>query len=281
MSDIGGPGHARLAELDRRISQLGPRVTEARLSGDPKTYEMIQGTERSRLADLGIVLEGRSECTFFISAQGRTYGHCRVNNRGRNTAIVLGPPHRAGCVINVRVLRDNCAFVAVDLSRQSSKFTEVLMHEADQMFYFGARATAVSMFASISGTGCHVAIGDDCMLSSHVMIRNYDMHTIFDIESGAVINGPPVNVVVERHVWIGQDVMLLNATRVGYGSIVGAFSMLRGEAPACALLVGTPARVLRTGVGWSRTPGNIAPPDKQFYATQAPRLAAQDGTETA
>ena len=112
-----------------------------------------------------------------------------------------------------------------------------------------------------------VAIGDDCMLSSGIWIRNYDMHTIFSLDDSSIINAEPVDTIIERHVWLGQDVLLLSTTRIGFGSVVGARSVLRGEAPPRALLVGTPARVVRTNIGWSRPARAVTRADRQIYAT--------------
>jgi acetyltransferase-like isoleucine patch superfamily enzyme len=37
---------------------------------------------------------------------------------------------------------------------------------------------------------------------------------------------PPVNVLIEPHVWVGQVATILEGVRVGLGSIIGAKSLV-------------------------------------------------------
>ena len=78
------------------------------------------------------------------------------------------------------------------------------------------------------------------------------MHALHDLASGAPIGRPPVTTVLERHVWLGQDALLLGCERVGMGSVVGARSLVKGHVPPRVAVAGTPARVLREGVSWGR-----------------------------
>jgi acetyltransferase-like isoleucine patch superfamily enzyme len=85
-----------------------------------------------------------------------------------------------------------------------------------------------------------------------VWIRNYDMHAIHDLRTGMRINRPPVDTILERHVWLGQDALLLGCARIGMGTIIGARSLVKGRVPARVAAVGTPARIIREDVSWGR-----------------------------
>jgi acetyltransferase-like isoleucine patch superfamily enzyme len=95
-------------------------------------------------------------------------------------------------------------------------------------------------------------VGDDALISGGVWVRNYDMHALHDLRSGALISRPPVDTVIELHVWLGQDALLLNTERVGMGAIVGARALVKGHVPPRVAVAGTPARVIREGVSWGR-----------------------------
>jgi acetyltransferase-like isoleucine patch superfamily enzyme len=118
-----------------------------------------------------------------------------------------------------------------------------------------------------------VAIGDDALISSDVWIRNHDMHAIVDLRSGHRVDRAPVDVIVERHVWIGQNAMLLNCQRVGAGAIVGAQSLVKNTVAGCVAVGGVPARLLRSEVSWGRDAVGMTEAERQLVA----RLHAING----
>jgi galactoside O-acetyltransferase len=52
-------------------------------------------------------------------------------------------------------------------------------------------------------------------------------------------------IVIEDKVWIGSNVVILPGVRIGYGSVVGAGSVVSRDVPPMVVVVGAPARVLR------------------------------------
>ena len=129
----------------------------------------------------------------------------------------------------------------------------VLLRSHHQLLFWGAGASAVGLSIEMEGEGRSCIIGDDALISNEVWIRNYDMHAIHDLANGAQINRPPCDVVLERHVWLGQGALLLHCERVGMGSIVGARAMAKGFVPPHAVAAGVPARILRNGISWGRS----------------------------
>jgi acetyltransferase-like isoleucine patch superfamily enzyme len=89
-------------------------------------------------------------------------------------------------------------------------------------------------------------------------MRNHDMHAIVDMRSGKTINRPPGDIIVERHVWIGQNALVLNCPRIGVGSIIGAQSLAKTGIGEFLAVGGVPARVLRTEVSWGRDSAGIS-----------------------
>ena len=103
-----------------------------------------------------------------------------------------------------------------------------------------------------------VTIGEDCKFSNNIYIRPTDAHTIYDIETGKVLN-PPCDIKIGNHVWCGRDVKLLKGANIPNGFIVGANSIVTKSSvnpENCSttdggLLVGIPAKVIKTGCTWS------------------------------
>lgn len=105
--------------------------------------------------------------------------------------------------------------------------------------------------ANIYSSEALVSIGEDCMLSSNIDIRNHDDHHIFDINSFERINFNK-DVYIGNHVWIGKGVTLLNGCRIGDGSIVGENSTTSATFPGNVVIAGSPAKIVRSEVCWSR-----------------------------
>ncbi len=74
----------------------------------------------------------------------------------------------------------------------------------------------------------HCFIGDDCMVSYGVIVRNADPHLIYDCESKRRKNKTK-SVYIGDHVWIGQNSLILKGTCIDSGSIIGANAVVAGK----------------------------------------------------
>ncbi|WP_328717975.1 hypothetical protein OHT52_00010 [Streptomyces sp. NBC_00247] len=52
-------------------------------------------------------------------------------------------------------------------------------------------------------------------------------------------------IVIEDKVWIGGNVVVLPGVRIGYGSVIGAGSVVSRSIAAMTVALGTPCRVVR------------------------------------
>ncbi|GAW37121.1 putative lipopolysaccharide biosynthesis O-acetyl transferase WbbJ [Roseovarius sp. A-2] len=78
-----------------------------------------------------------------------------------------------------------------------------------------------------------IRLGRDCMLSGNILMDVSDMHSILEAETGRRINPP-------------EDI------EIGDNCVIGARALVCGDIPAGSLAVGSPARVLRSGITWDR-----------------------------
>jgi acetyltransferase-like isoleucine patch superfamily enzyme len=56
----------------------------------------------------------------------------------------------------------------------------------------------------------------------------------------------PAPVVLGRNVWLGANVTVLPGVTIGDDAVVGAGSVVTRNVPARTVVVGTPARVVRS-----------------------------------
>lgn len=101
----------------------------------------------------------------------------------------------------------------------------------------------------IEGQGLY--IGEDCMISSEVIISTGDSHSIIN-EDGMRIN-PSKDVVIGSHVWIGNRVSINKGVVIAANSVIGNGSIVTKDAMAeNCVLAGNPAKIVKTNVNWRR-----------------------------
>lgn len=99
-----------------------------------------------------------------------------------------------------------------------------------------------------------VDIGDECLASIGVKIICGDGHSVFDVDSGKNLNSGEDacnKIVLEKHVWIGEDVTLLQGTHIGKDSIIGTRSLVNKTYPANCIIAGMPAKIRKTNRTWN------------------------------
>ncbi|KQN99712.1 hypothetical protein ASF21_12960 [Arthrobacter sp. Leaf234] len=182
-----------------------------------------------------------------IEGTPRTNGYSIVEFRGSNCKLVFGE--------NVRM------YGQIAFQRDDS-----IASLADKGFYRGR--TSLGLGCSVSfgyniycgidlqvntAEGQSITIGDDILIANHVRIKGDDSHPIYDGVTGQRIN-PSRPVVIEDHVWIGQETFIMPGSHIGTGSIIGARSMVMrgGPIPPHSLAAGSPATVRRSNVHWVR-----------------------------
>jgi len=110
-----------------------------------------------------------------------------------------------------------------------------------------------SRFSMVNDNNLSVTIGRNCMISSNVVFRGCDGHTIFDINSGVVLNKSKP-IVIGDHVWVGADAIFLKGCEIPNNTIVGTGSIAsRKYSEQFTVIAGRPASVVKTGVNWDRS----------------------------
>lgn len=241
------------SDMEARLANvLDPRVTDL-------SEELLHDCAFALLtADearpLGLEVLPGAEATIVVTDPARRLGHVRLQVASPGTVVFFdNRDWSGGFEASIRVLgRDSLLFFN-DIADRFVALNTVFMRSSQQLLYWGIGASAVGLSVELEGDGQGLLVGDDALISGGVWVRNYDMHAMHDLRTGALINRSPVDTVLERHVWLGQDALLLGAERIGMGTIVGARALVKGHVPPRVVVAGTPARVIREGVSWGRS----------------------------
>lgn len=107
------------------------------------------------------------------------------------------------------------------------------MHAPDPV-YVGARVYIDEMFAWAISIGAHTRIAHDVLIIAHDAATKH-LTGYTEIRS----------VTIGAGCYIGAGVIVLPGADIGDGAVIAAGSIVRGEIPAGAIAVGSPARVVK------------------------------------
>lgn len=95
-----------------------------------------------------------------------------------------------------------------------------------------------------------VAIGRDNLWSKGISVRPDDLHQMYDITTGEILNYPEP-IVIGDHVWVGADVTFMKGARVASNSIVGNAALVtKAFTQENVAIGGVPAKILTENVNW-------------------------------
>lgn len=187
-------------------------------------FDIPQSSERL-LKKVTIKLAGRNNRLVF--GEGVEVSHCEIRLDGEDNLIEIGARTRIS----------------------SGKI--YLRHTCGQHIRIGADTTIEGAYLLVD-EAASIDIGNDCMLSTDILIRTGDKHSIIDVASNKRINTSR-DVSIADRVWIGRDVQILKGTVLHPESIVGACSLVtKAFAEGNCVVAGVPAKIVKRGIRWDR-----------------------------
>ena len=100
----------------------------------------------------------------------------------------------------------------------------------------------ISLGAKIDVRRGTVQIGDNCLITHGVKILSHDGATRLTNPSDSGVG----TVRIGNNVFVGVNAVILRNVSIGDNSVVGAASVVACDIPPASLVVGNPAKVIRT-----------------------------------
>ena len=161
------------------------------------------------------------------------------------------------CDKNVKLVDTNIIFNGdnsiVFLSSNTHKYELYVFINNNSVFFMGKNNYMNGTLHVLISERKHCLIGNNCLFSTDIWIRNADPHLIYDISAMKRINSTK-SVFIGDHVWIGQSALLLKGTRIDSGSIIGAMSVVSGKKIANnSIWAGNPVRMVKKNIFWNES----------------------------
>lgn len=147
-------------------------------------------------------LKGSIENNFIYSKQDSTSGKIHINfHNCKNSKIFIGSNFRGS--VNVFIKGDNSIIYIGD----NVFFTNIQIRsfQNNDKVFLGNKVSSTGSTLFISGGECAeskdtgIIVGDDCLFSYGITIRNGDAHPIYNIDSMKLLNAPIKPIVLDPH----------------------------------------------------------------------------------
>jgi acetyltransferase-like isoleucine patch superfamily enzyme len=166
--------------------------------------------------------------------------------KGENNLVRIEP----GCILNnceIRIIGNNhLLYIGENCTILSTIFW---FEDEDCTIALGKHNRINGAHIAITEPKSQINIGNDCLFSSYIDIRNGDSHSIIDLNSNKRINYAK-NITIGNHVWLSKYVKILKGTNIGDNSVIGINSLVTGNIPAFSLAAGSPIKVLKENITW-------------------------------
>lgn len=87
-----------------------------------------------------------------------------------------------------------------------------------------------------------VSIGDDSLIGHNALLATLN----HDMDPSRRADMHPAPIVIGKRVWLGSNVTVLPGVTIGDGAVVAAASVVTKDVPANSVVVGSPAKVVRS-----------------------------------
>jgi len=232
--------HFSLAHTQYSSPPIGNNFT---LKGSQQGNAVLVKKSESA-AMFSINFNNATGCKVYIGRSVR--GEISINFHGDNSLVYIG---------------DNC-----DL-----KQLQIRSRQRDDFIAIGEEVSVSGSNIWVSGYGSGssrpaIIVGDDCMFSFDVVLRNSDGHPVFNLHSDQQINEPCGVVHIEPHVWVGERSSILKDTHVGACSIIAMGSIVTRDTPRFSIVKGVPATSTQDkDCYWARDYSEFAISQAKYY----------------
>lgn len=195
------------------------------------------------LSNLWVVVRGN------VVISGCFLRRCSFKLIGKNIRIIIG---------NDSVLTD-CSFyckgnnVTVKIEGNKTRIKKASFHcEDDDSFIMISHGFSMEGGHIAATEGVGIKIGEDCMFSNDIEIRNGDSHSIWLLASDERLNKAK-SVIIGSHVWLCAHSRVMKGSEIPDNSIIGNSAIVSGVLKETnAIYAGSPIQLVKRNIEWSR-----------------------------
>lgn len=178
---------------------------------------------------------------------------CHISVSGSNNIIEFGEMSQIYGV-GISICGDNNKIKIGKLNYLSG--CSFALEDSDNQILTGDHTYIYNNTEIAAMEGTKIVMGEDCLLSSDVVMRTGDSHRIESVADRQRLNFSK-DIMLGKHVWIGKRAMLMKGCTVKDGCIIAAGGVVTSKCKAGENTVvgGNPASVLKENCTWQHLRG--------------------------
>lgn len=168
---------------------------------------------------------------------------------GKNIKVSIGSGSRiSNCIFFCK--GDN---ISITITGEKTRIENTFFYcEDNNSSIFIGRYLTMEGGHVASTEGEKITIGEDCMFSNDIEIRNGDSHTILNKDTEERINHAK-SVKIGNHVWLCAHSRVLKGSQIPNNCIIGNSTIISGRLQdEYSIYTGIPAKKIKEGIVWCR-----------------------------
>ena len=175
-----------------------------------------------------------------------------ISINGNNNSVIIGYPNENITNCNLTINGDNNKF---ELGKSEYR---IAYGNFSMASYGNNRVMQIGENFSLDNNSLlwceenssRLVIGNDCMFSHDLFLRNSDGHVILN---GAEILNKAKDMIIGDHVWICAYAKLLKNVKISNNSIVGCGAVVTSNCDISnSVIAGNPAKIVKNNINWIR-----------------------------
>ena len=185
---------------------------------------------------------------YLFSGEGICY-KTKIRVRGGNNSIKVG---LGSCIRESSIIiNGNNNLIEIDENCQLGKCTSILIEGDNHYLKIGANSTFTQyVHLCLQEYNTKIILGNDCMLSNHIIIRTSDSHSIYN-SVGCRIN-QAADVIMGNHVWICPNATIMKGVTIGDNVIIASNALVTSNVASNVMVGGIPAKIMKRDCLWTR-----------------------------
>lgn len=226
---------------------------------DMTSFEKLIGTNAKiamHIRDENEIYKGNR--IFVIDDNGsmiKTNGFPNVafQHKGKNSLVVI---HKSANISSAHFVIGEGGYIYIDKSFRVRQKLYADLGNENNTLYFGKNSNVgdVTIYAG-DEPDLEVIIGSNFLSAYNLKLRAADGHTIFDADTGEVLNAANFGIHIAGHVWCGMNVTVIKDVTIPNDCVVGACALVcKRHFNSHTIISGVPAKEIKSNISWSSVP---------------------------